>query len=47
MSGELRITTDARVKEHNATGVIAGEGGLTYVWVIRGLDAPAPKLVIG
>jgi len=48
MTGELRITTDARVIEHNATGVVEAEGGgLTYIWVMRGLDATGPLLIIG
>ena len=42
MIGEIRVITDARVLEHNATGVLAAEGGGTeYVWVIRDMDGPA------
>ena len=49
MTGELRVTTDARVIEHNADGVVSAEdgGGLTYIWVIRGVDVIAPLLIIG
>ena len=48
MTGEFRVTTDARVIEHNATGVTEAEGGrLTYIWVMRGLTVTAPLLIIG
>ena len=46
--GELRVTTSGKVKDHNATAVIDRDNGVkTYVWIIDGLDAPAPKLTLG
>ena len=48
MAGEFRVTTDARVLDHNATGVVEAENGaLTYIWVMRGMVETAPLLVIG
>jgi hypothetical protein len=48
MAGEFRVTTDARILEHNATGVIEAENGaLTYIWVMRGMVETAPLLIIG
>jgi hypothetical protein len=48
MAGEFRVTTDARVIDHNATGVIEAEkGALTYIWVMRGMVEMAPLLIIG
>ena len=48
MAGEFRVTTDARVLDHNATGVIEAENGaLTYIWVMRGMVETAPLLIIG
>ena len=48
MAGEFRVTTDARVLEHNATGVIEAENGaLTYIWVMRGMVETEPLLIIG
>jgi hypothetical protein len=47
MAGEFRVTTDARVIDHNATGVIEAEkGALTYIWVMRGMVETAPLLII-
>ncbi len=43
--GELRVRTDAREVEHNATRV-AGQGVREYVWDIKGFRGPAPKLVL-
>ena len=44
--GELRITTDMDVKDHNATEVIRDEA-TTYLWLFRDVaDAPA-RFVIG
>ena len=48
MAGAFRVTTDARVIDHNATGVIEAEkGALTYIWVMRGMVEMAPLLIIG
>jgi hypothetical protein len=48
MAGEFRVTTDARVLDNNATGVVEAENGaLTYIWVMRGMVETAPLLVIG
>ncbi len=48
MGGEFRVTTDARVIDHNATGVVEAENGaLTYIWVMRGMVETAPLLIIG
>lgn len=45
--GDLRITTAAHVLEHNATSTRgAANGATTYVWAIRGVDAPGAKLII-
>jgi hypothetical protein len=47
MIGEIHVVTDARVVEHNATGVLTAEGGgKEYVWVIRDMNGPAPMLTI-
>ena len=46
LNGELRVVTDANVLDHNA-GQISGEDEKTYTWMLRTLDAPAPKIVIG
>ena len=46
LEGEMHVVTDANVLDHNA-GLISGEGEKTYTWVLRSLDAPAPKIVIG
>ncbi len=47
MNGDLRVTTAMTVKDHNATSTQPGPGGATvYAWAIRGLDQPAPRLVI-
>lgn len=43
--GELRVRTDAREAEHNATRV-EGQGVREYVWDIKGFRGPAPKLVL-
>lgn len=43
--GELRVRTDAREVEHNATRV-AGNGVREYVWDIKGFRGPEPKLVL-
>lgn len=47
MNGDLRVTTAMAVKDHNAHATQPGPGGTTvYSWAIRGLDQPAPRLVI-
>ena len=46
LDGELRVVTDAKVLDHNANQ-ISGDSEKTYVWILRDLDAPAPKIVIG
>lgn len=47
MNGDLRITTAMTVKDHNAQATQPAPGGATlYTWAIRGLDQPAPRLVI-
>lgn len=46
LEGEMRVVTDANVMDHNAN-LVSGEGEKTYIWVLRALDAPAPKIVIG
>ena len=47
--GEIRLTTDARVVDHNAGAVRdnpkKGSGYKTYVWKVQGFDK-APKLTI-
>jgi hypothetical protein len=48
MAGEFRVTTDARVIDHNATGLIKAENrALNYIWVMRGMVETAPLLIIG
>jgi len=48
MAEEFRVTTDARVIDHNATGVIEAEkGALTNIWVMRVMVETAPLLIIG
>lgn len=45
--GELRVRTDARIIEHNATEVkdIKGEDRMKlYVWKVKSLSDPAPQL---
>ncbi len=47
MQGDVRITTAAPVLEHNATSTrSAANGATTYIWAIRGVDAPGAKLII-
>jgi hypothetical protein len=49
MTGEVRLITDAKVLEHNASQVkdVAGKPGKkTYVWRIPDLNAPMPHLVL-
>lgn len=47
MNGDLRVTTALPVKDHNANATQPGPGGATvYTWAIRGLDQPAPRLVV-
>lgn len=49
MVGEIRVITDARVREHNATkvkGDIKGRGEKTFVWKLKTVYDPSPKLVL-
>ncbi|WP_316976496.1 hypothetical protein [Shumkonia mesophila] len=49
MTGEVRLITDAKVLEHNATEVkdAAGRPGRKlYVWRLADLNAPTPHLVL-
>ncbi len=45
MQGQLRLKTDANVTGHNATRVI-GKDERIYIWNIKDIHAPAPKLTI-
>lgn len=46
-TGSLKVRTDARVVDHNATRVVdVGPRERIYVWTIASLTDPAPKLVI-
>lgn len=45
--GEIRVITDARVLEHNATGVVPAEAGNEYVWIVRDINAQPLLLIIG
>ena len=45
MQGQIRVITDAKVVEHNATKVRAGVKPI-YVWDIKSLFGPSPKLLI-
>lgn len=49
MVGEIRVITDARVREHNATkvkGDIKGRGEKTFIWKLKTVYDPSPKLVL-
>ncbi len=46
MQGELRLRTDARVGDHNATRVVERDGMTVYVWEINGFRREAPRLAI-
>lgn len=46
MQGQLRIRTDAKVIQQNADHVIQDGPVQTYVWFIKSIYGPAPKLVI-
>lgn len=46
LEGEIRVVTDANVLEHNAN-LVTGEDVKAYVWALRELDTPAPKMVLG
>lgn len=46
MAGEFRVTTDARVLEHNASAVRAYGPYTIYIWRIDNPLSPTPKLVI-
>ncbi len=45
MQGQVRVITDAKVTQHNATRVV-GSGKKTYVWDIKTISDPVPKLII-
>lgn len=45
MQGQLRLKTDANVTGHNATRVI-GKDEKIYIWDIKDIHSPAPKLTI-
>lgn len=49
MTGEVRLITNAKVLEHNATTVkdaAGGTGKKIYVWRLADLNAPSPHLVL-
>lgn len=49
MIGEIRVITDARVVSHNATkvkGDVEGRGEKTFIWKIKTVYDPSPRLVI-
>ena len=46
MDGQLRVRTDGRVVEQNATRVTRADGMATYVWDIKGLSGKTPKLIV-
>jgi hypothetical protein len=45
MRGQLRIQTEADVKQQNATEVIEATPAV-YVWRIDGIDKPSPRLIL-
>jgi hypothetical protein len=45
MRGQLRIQTEAEVKQQNATQVIEASPPV-YVWRIDGVDKPSPRLIL-
>ena len=47
VNGELRITADLDVKDHNATEVIRDDQGTTYLWIFRSIADPPARLVMG
>ena len=44
MNGELRLTTDAEVIDHNATEGTGDDEQKTYLWVIQSMNDPPPNL---
>jgi len=47
MQGELRVKTSAKVSYHNATKVTKNkkkEGELIYIWQVKSIFDPAPRL---
>jgi hypothetical protein len=45
--GQLKVKTDARVIDHNATRVVAiGPGEQIYVWTVNGPYEPPPRMVV-
>jgi hypothetical protein len=47
VQGELKVKTDARVVEHNATRVVTlGPVDQVYVWIVRGPYDPPPRMVV-
>ena len=45
MEGQIRIKTQARVIDHNASH-ITDDAERFYVWDVRGLDSPLPRMVL-
>ncbi len=45
MEGQIRIKTQARVIDHNATR-ITDDADHFYIWDVRGLDSPLPRMVL-
>jgi Fe2+ transport system protein FeoA len=45
MEGQIRVKTQARVVEHNATR-ITDDAERFYVWDVRGVDSPLPRMVL-
>ena len=46
IQGQIRVITDARVVEHNATKVTERDGKPMYVWQINSARDPSPRMVI-
>jgi hypothetical protein len=47
MQGDLRVVTELPALDHNATTTGPGPNGTTiYLWQIRGVSSPAPRLVL-
>jgi hypothetical protein len=47
MQGDLRVVTELPALDHNATATQPGPNGTTiYLWQIRGVSSPAPRLVL-
>lgn len=46
VQGQIRVITEARVVQHNATKVTKRDGKPMYVWDIANVRSPAPRMVI-